>query len=215
MKKTLFAMAAATLMLAGCGSTNNQWGQLGGAVLGNVLGQATGTEVNPDAMGNILTSVLGGASTPTQKDLVGTWKYYQPGCAFTSDQLLAQAGGELVAAEIKSKLSPSFQKVGIKSGNTQVTFNQDGTFSAKIAGKSWNGNYTYDEKTAKITMQGLLLNMNCYAKKSNAGLSLLFESSKLLTLLQTMSALSGNAQVQAVGDIAKSYNGLRIGFDMK
>ena len=211
-------MAAATLMLAGCGSSNSQWGQLGGAVLGNVLGQATGTDmsgVTSDAVGNILTSVLGGASTPTQKQLIGTWSYYQPGCAFTSDQLLAQAGGELVASEIKSKLSPTYQKVGIKSGNTQVTFNQDGTFSAKIAGKSWSGNYTYDESTAKITMQGLLINMNCYAKKTQSGMSLLFESSKLLTLLQTMSAVSGNAQVSAVGDIAKSYNGLRIGFDMK
>ncbi len=209
-------MAAATLMLAGCGSSNSQWGQLGTAVLGNVIGQATGTEVNNDAIGNILTSVLGGSSAPTKQQIIGTWSYSQPGCAFTSQQLLAQAGGEVVASEIKSKLQPVFQKVGIKANNTQVAFNQDGTFAAKIAGKSWSGNYTFDEATSKITMQGLILNMNCYAKKNtNGGISLLFESSKLLTLLQTMSALSGNSTLQTVGNIAGNYDGLRIGFDFK
>lgn len=213
MKKTsiLAASALTALMLCGCG-TNGSLSQFGT----QLPGQTTTTNTTGSAIGNILTSVLG-LDKLTQANLVGTWSYSQPGCAFTSEQLLAQAGGEFVAGEIKSKLQPTFQKAGISSSNTQVTFNQDGTFNAKIAGKSWSGKYTYEESTRKITMTGLLLNINCYAKRNSNGISLLFEASKLLTLMQTMSALSGgsNSTLGTVSDIAKNYDGLRIGFDMK
>ena len=164
-------------------------------------------------MGNILNSVLGGNNTITKTTLVGTWTYSQPGCAFTSDKLLAQAGGEIVASELKSKLQPTFQKIGVKSSNTTVTFKDDGTFTAKIAGKNWSGNYTFEESTGKIQMSGLLLNINCYAKKNTDGIALLFEASKLLTIMQTLSGKS--SALNTIGDIAKSYDGVRIGFDMK
>jgi hypothetical protein len=131
------------------------------------------------------------------------------------EQLLAQAGGEVVATQIKTKLQPTFNTVGINSSNTYVTFNQDGTFTASIAGKQWSGKYTYDAATSKVTMQGLLLNVNCYAKKNASGIGLLFEASKLLTVLKTMSALSGNTSLQTIGDLAGNYDGVRIGFDMK
>ena len=64
-----------------------------------------------------------------------------------------------------------------------------------------------------MTLQTLLLSINCYAKKNVNGMGLLFESSKLLTLLQTMSALSGDATLQTVGELSKNYDGLRLGFD--
>ena len=211
------------LMLTGCGSQNSTWTQLGTQVLSDVLlgtnnaGTAAGTTVQDatGALGNILSSVLGGSSKPTQQQIIGSWTYFQPGCAFTSDQLLAQAGGEVVASQIKSKLASTYQSIGVKSNNTSVTFNQDGTFSAKFAGTGMSGNYTFDESTSKITMQGMLLTINCYAKRNSNGIALLFESSKLLTLLQTVSALSGNTTVQTVGEISKSYDGLRLGFDFK
>lgn len=217
MKKNLILVAAAAMMLVSCGSTTLS--QLGGAVLGDITGtqSTTGTTASTntgDVLGNILNSVITGG-TVTQQNLIGTWTYSQPGCAFSSDNLLAKAGGEVAAAEIKSKLSSTYQKVGIKSSNTTVTFKEDGTFTAKIAGKGWSGNYTFDEKTSKITMQGLLINANCYAKKNSNGIALLFESTKLLTLLQTMSAMSGNSSVQAIGDLSKNYDGLRLGFDFK
>lgn len=222
MKKIFISMTAAVMMLCGCG-TNSTLDSLGSAVLTDVLtggqtanGTNTATATNTSAaVGNILQSVLGGTSKMTQQALIGTWTYSKPGCAFTSEQLLAQAGGEIVASEIKTKLQPSYQKVGISSSNTQVTFNQDGTFAAKIAGKNWSGRYTFDEAQSKITMSGILLNVNCYAKRNADGIGLLFESSKLLSLLQTMSALSGNQTLQTIGDLSKNYDGLRMGFDMK
>ena len=223
MKKIFLFAAAAALMMTGCG-TNSSLNQVGTAVLSDVLtGGQTGatttttTTNTGNAVNTVLQSVLGITGTKVSKqNLIGTWKYSQPGCAFTSEKLLAQAGGEIVASNVKTKLQPTFQKVGINASNTQVTFNQDGTFSAKVAGKAWSGNYTYDEKTCKITMSGLLLTINGSAKLNVNGIGLLFEGKKLLTMMQTMSALAGgqNGTLNTIGDIASSYDGLRVGFDM-
>ena len=54
-----------------------------------------------------------------------------------------------------------------------------------------------------------------YSLKIENKIGLLFEASKLLQLLQTVAALSGNSTLQSVGSLAKNYDGLRIGFDMK
>jgi hypothetical protein len=213
MKKTiLFVAAAAMIMLTSCGSN----GLLTNVLAGGQTGSTT-TANTESAVNTVLQSVLGMTGTKvSQQSLIGTWKYNQPGCAFTSEKLLAQAGGEIVASNVKSKLQPTYQKVGISSSNTQVTFNQDGTFSAKVAGKAWNGTYKYDPATCKITMSGLLLNINCYAKQNVNGIGLLFEGKKLLTMMQTLSALGGgqNATLSTIGDVASSYDGLRVGFDM-
>lgn len=227
-KVTILSMAAATMLSISCGTTglaslgqstgvSNEVNQGVSAVstaassaVGNILSAATNTQT----IGNVLTSVLG-LDKVTKSSLVGTWNYQQPGCAFTSQNLLAQAGGEAVATSIKEKLAGYYSTVGVKSSNTQVVFNEDGTFKAKIAGKSWQGNWTFDEANYKITMQGLLLNVNCYAKKNADGIGLLFEAKKLLTVLQTMTALSGNQTAQSIGDLSNNYDGVRIGFDMK
>lgn len=210
----MITMAAAAILMSSCGmgaqgNTANSSNAAQGSVLGSILSAST----DGQTIGNVLQSVLG-LDKVTKANLIGTWKYSQPGCAFTSQNLLAQAGGEAVATSIKQKMSGYYSTVGIKSSNTQVTFNENGTFTAKIAGKSWQGNWTFDEANYKITMQGILLNVNCYAKMNSNGIGLLFEGKKLLTLLQTMTALSGNQTVQTIGDLSKNYDGVRVGFDM-
>lgn len=201
MKKKMFIlMAAATLVLSGCGTSG----------LSGVLGTVT----NGETIGNVITSVLG-LTKVTQRDIIGTWTYFQPGCAFTSEQLLKKAGGEVVAAEIKTKVKPYYDKAGVSSSNTRITFSEDGKFSATIAGKQFSGTYTYDEASAKISMKTLLFTVNCYAKKNAGSMGFLFEASKLLNVLQMLSALNGSAELQTIGDLAKQYDGVRIGFDMK
>ena len=64
-------------------------------------------------------------------------------------------------------------------------------------------------------MKGLLLSINCYAKREYSGISLLFESKKLLNILQVMAAMSGNDTAQKIGELSKNYDGVRLGFDMK
>ena len=166
------------------------------------------------ALGNVLVSVLGINKVP-ETTLIGTWKYDSPGCAFTSSNLLAKAGGEVAAQKIESELLPHFQKLGISSSNTYLTFGQDKTFNGKLSGKALSGTYTYDPNTGAITLKTLLLSLNGYITMSTSGISLLFESQKALSMLQALGAISGNTTVAAVGELSKNYDGVRIGFDMK
>ena len=155
-----------------------------------------------------------GSGTFKQADLCHTWKYSKPGCAFTSENLLAKAGGEIAANKIENQLEGYYKKFGFSSSNTYFTFNTDGTFSAKIDGKAWNGNYTFDEKTHAIQMKGLLLSASGYATKTTNGISLLFDQKKLLNLIKALSAFKGSSTLSAVGSIANNYDGMRVGFEM-
>jgi hypothetical protein len=214
MKKITFIVAAAfCTMMGSCGLgavTGSNDNAAGAGMLGNTIASA----VTGQGLGNMLQSVLG-LDKMTQADIIGTWTFSQPGCAFTSQELLAQAGGEMMAQTIKTKLSSTYQKVGINSGNTQITFKEDGTFASTIAGQNFSGKYTFDAENYKVNLQGLLLNINCYAKKNSDGIGLLFEATKLLTIMQTMTAMSGNSTAQTIGDLSKNFDGLRIGFDYK
>jgi hypothetical protein len=49
----------------------------------------------------------------------------------------------------------------------------------------------------------------------SGSIALLFESKKLLTVLQTMAALSNDDTYKKFGELSKNYDGIRIGFDMK
>ena len=46
-------------------------------------------------------------------------------------------------------------------------------------------------------------------------MSFLLESKKLLSVLQTVSALSGNSTLQTVGELSRNYDGIRMGFEMR
>lgn len=189
-------------------------------VLAELLGYAGGNSSNSTGsttskVGSILDNVIG-STTFKKADLCShTWKYKSPGCAFTSENLLAKAGGEIAAKKVEEKLSTYYQKAGFSSSNTYFKFNEDGTFNAKIDGKSWSGTYTFDEKTHAIDLKGrLLLSLNGFATKNTSGISILFESKKLLTIIQTLTALSGNTTLGTIGEISKNYDGIRVGFDL-
>ena len=188
-------------------------------VLGGLLGAATGnTSGSTSSAGSIISGLLNnviGSGTFSKADLCAhTWKYSKPGCAFTSENLLAKAGGEIAANKVEEKLSTYYKKFGFNSSNTQFTFTTDGNFSALIDGKPWQGTYTFDEKTHAIHLKGLLLSASGYATKTTNGISLLFDQKKLLNLIKMLSTFKGSSTLSAVGSIANSYDGMRVGFEM-
>lgn len=189
-------------------------GVLGAILGGSNAGNGSNSSSNAGSIINgILNNVIG-SGTFKKEDLCYTWKYSKPGCAFTSENLLAKAGGEIAASKVEDKLEGYYKKFGFSSSNTYFTFNTDGTFSAKIDGKAWNGNYTFDEKTHAIQMKGLLLSASGYATKTTNGISLLFDQKKLLNLIKALSAFKSSSTLSAVGNIANNYDGMRIGFEM-
>lgn len=208
--------SASTPATSTSATTNSGYsaGSVVAGVLGGLLGG--GTTTGSSIINGILNNVIGSA-TFSQADLCAhTWKYSKPGCAFTSENLLAKAGGEIAANKIEEDLSKYYTKFGFSKSNTYFTFKTDGTFAAKIDGKSWSGTYTFDEKTHAIQLKGLLLSMSGFATRTTNGISLLFEQKKLLTLIKTLSKLNltGSTTMSAVSSIVDNYDGVRIGFEM-
>lgn len=200
---------------ASTSATSNAGSSIAG-ILGAVLGgnSNSSSSAGSSIINGILNNVIGSGTFSKQDLCAHTWKYSKPGCAFTSENLLAQAGGEIAANKVEEKLGEYYSKFGFSGSNTYFTFKTDGTFAAKIDGKSWQGNYTFDEKTHAIQMKGLLLSMSGYATKTTNGISLLFDQTKLLNLIKTMGALKGSSTLSAIGTIANNYDGMRVGFEM-
>lgn len=110
MKRISFVLLmAAAMMVSGCGTTGlNQSNRQNSKVLGDIFGAVT----NETAIGNVITSVIG-LDKVTQQQIQGTWKYKGPGCAFSSEQALAKAGGEIAAVQVEEKLKPYYDGVRI------------------------------------------------------------------------------------------------------
>lgn len=217
MKKTLLALVAIiALITSSCGNMMNPGNGTNTDDkngLGNILSGVLGGLANGNTANSLLDFVIGKAKV-SQSQLVGTWHYVEPGCAFTSEKLLAQAGGSIAAGKVKEKLEPIYNNLGLNQNNTQFTFTQDGKFQAKVKGLPLSGTYTYNESDCSIKMKTALLSFNGYITRTTKGASLTFESKKLLSLLQTLTALTGNSTLKTVGDLSSEYDGVRVGFNM-
>ena len=224
MKKTFTTMLAALMLLCtGCntgllgglgglgGDTGN--GSSSGVGLGDILGGVLGVLGSQNTVDGLLGLVIGSV-TVQENELYGTWYYTQPGCAFTSENLLAKAGGAVAAENCKEKLLPVYNTLGINSNNTQFLFTQDHRFQANVKGIPMSGTYTYDPSTSTIKLKTMLFSPNVYVTRTTQGLAFTFESKSLLKVLQTIAAISGNSTLQTVGDLSKQYDGVRLGFDM-
>lgn len=213
---TTTTAAATTSNSATSTSTTSNAGSSIAGILGAVMGRSSNSSSSAGSsiINGILNNVIGSGTFSKQDLCAHTWKYSKPGCAFTSENLLAQAGGEIAANKVEEKLGEYYSKFGFSGSNTYFTFNTDGTFAAKIDGKSWQGNYTFDEKTHAIQMKGLILSMSGYATKTANGISLLFDQKKLLNLIKTIGSLKGSSTLSALGTIANNYDGMRVGFEM-
>ena len=219
--KKIYSLALATLMLLCSGCTTGLLGGLGsgddgtasGGTLGNVLGGILGVLGSQNTVDGLLGLVIGSVKVP-ESELYGAWYYTEPGCAFTSENLLAKAGGAVAAETCKEKLAPVYNTLGISSQNTQFQFTQDHQFSAYVKGIPLSGSYTYDPNTATIKLNTMLFSSNMYVTRTTHGLGFTFESKNLLKVLQAIAAVSGNSTLQTVGDLSKQYDGVRLGFDM-
>ncbi|MDY3749528.1 MAG: DUF4923 family protein [Sodaliphilus sp.] len=211
MMKKMMMVAVAALMLQGCGMTNP--GVNGGSQMGGTTTNNSGSSIGSNALGGLLDLVVGSVKL-SQTDIIGTWSYVEPACAFTSENLLAKAGGSVAAKTVNEKLLPVYKSLHISSGNTQLTFNENGQFTGKIGGFPMSGTYTFDAANGLVKMKSLTT-FTAHLTRSTQGMNFTFESKKILTLLQTVSALSGNTSLSTIGDISKQFSGVRLGFAMK
>lgn len=233
-KKTIYSIAlSAMLLMSSCGNggllgnllglgtttTTNTTGNVLGSVLGSVLGGMAGSGggllggmlLTDNNTSSNLTDMVVGNARLNKNDLVGTWIYAQPGCSFTNQSSLVNAGGATAANQIKQKLNSTFKSLGFASNNTGFAFDQNGNFEGVLKGASFNGTYTYDPSSGKLNLKTSGGVIPMFVTRVGNGLSFTMEAKVLTSVLQALSASGGNSDINA---LASQYNGVRMGFDM-
>lgn len=212
MKKitTIVSAMLMALTLTSCGF--NPGMTAGGATTGGATG-TTATSGAVSAIGKIISVFAGGVLT-NQATIVGRWTYVQPCVQFESNNALTKAGGAVAAQQVEAKLATYYQKVGITPGAFTFTFNQDGTCAYTIGGRSNTATYTFDSTRKTITLQTQMGHkVTAYVSVTGTTMGLTFDTTKLLTLMQGVSAASSS--LSSISQIASSFNGMKLGFELK
>jgi hypothetical protein len=164
-------------------------------------------------LGKVVSAVTG---TSTTVDLTGTWTYTGSAVEFESDNLLKQAGGTVAASALKKKLDTQLNKVGFKSGKVTFTFNSDNTFTSKVGSRNLSGTYSYDTSSKKLTLTYAgLASYTATVNYSTSQMELLFDSSKMLSIISALGSSSSNSTLSTISSLAGSYNGMKTGLTLK
>lgn len=165
-----------------------------------------------DILSGVAKAVVGNKAT-SESSIIGTWKYEGPDCEFESDDLLGKIGGSAATSKINSKLETYFTKFGLTSSST-ITFNEDKTFTTKLKSKTVSGTYTFDSSDKKVTLKSAAgTSVAAYVTTSGSSMSLLFEASKLMTGIKTISNYASklNSTASLVNKLLGSYDGMKVG----
>ena len=165
-----------------------------------------------------IDKVMGG--TLTEKAIIGTWNYSQPGVKLLSENTLSEIAATTATTTIQTKIAPYYTKVGIKPGVCKFVINEDGTFSSTFGSKTYSGKYTFDPSTNKLNLQyasdyieegSKLGTIPAYAYMNGEKLQIVFSMDKLLTIITTLG--SNVDSLSTITTLLQKYNGLKIGFE--
>lgn len=153
----------------------------------------------------------------TAADLVGDYKYSAPAVSLQSDNALQKLGGSAATGVIVDKLAPYYQKAGLTS--MTATFREDGTCEFKVKKATVTGTYERNESrdftfNFKAVKKIPLGKMNAHVEKIGKKLTLTFDASKLIKLVNAVASVSGQSSLQAAAKMLNSYDGLYAGFEL-
>lgn len=212
MKKTVLAILAVLSMglLTGCGmgtvGTAQSTANTSAAGNGSVLGGASVSDI----LSGVISTFGGGIST-NKATIVGTWNYYGPCVQFESESLLSKAGGTVMSNKIEQKLGEYYQKAGIKQGACTFVFGSDNSFKYTIAGKTYQGTYTYNSADKTVNIKNALGHqVTAYISVAGNQMGLTADATKLLTLMSQASAVS--SKLSGISAVAGSFSGMKLGF---
>ena len=215
MKKNLFTLSALVLCvsLSSCKCFNYQKDTKTDAssLLDNAIAGNT-SQTTTDLLGRVLSYLLG--NTTSKESIIGTWKYSSPKVIFESENILAKVGSDIASEKVEKTLGDQLQRVGFSLGKTALTFNEDNTCSFTFGSRTYPGTYKYDSSTNRLTITDAfgVGTVKCTACKNGNELYLLFDSDKILTLINALgkSTISNTS----AASILNNYKGLKLGWSM-
>ena len=202
--KIVTIFVATALMLSSCMTTG----------MGTTSTTNSSNDVLTNVLGAVLTNVLFGGSLFDQSSILGSWNYNAPSTAFTTEKTLTNAGGNAAVANMNSSLARNYNNIGINRSNTSFSFLAGNKFSAKVNGIPFSGTYVYNQQNGDITLKTATETLKGNVIRTQRGMGLMFDSTQMVNLLQKEGKVSNTAAVQAVGKLAKSADGARVGFEL-
>lgn len=154
------------------------------------------------------------------KELAGTWVYSSPAVTFKSDNSLNRIGGVAASAAVEAKLAPYYQRLGLTSA--VVTIDSEQNFTIKIKAVTLTGTITRDDDSGSITFNFSakgkinLGKVSAMATKSaNNVLTLTFDASRVITVVEKVATFTKNSSVTALSKLLSSYEGVYAGAKLK
>ena len=181
------------------------------SLLDNAIAGNT-SQTTTDLLGRVLSYLLG--NTTSKESIIGTWKYSSPKVIFESENILAKVGSDIASEKVEKTLGDQLERVGFSLGKTALTFNEDNTCSFTFGSRTYPGTYKYDSSTNRLTITDAfgVGTVKCTACKNGNELYLLFDSDKILSLINALgkSTISNTS----AASILNSYKGLKLGWSM-
>lgn len=219
---TAFTLALALTSCATAAPTTESplGGLLGGALKGS---SSTSTDQSSKAggLGSLLGGVISGLISTDDvnpANMVGTWNYSSPAVSFKSENFLQQAGGAAAAGVVEGKLAPYYEK--LKLNKMVLTVNEDLSFTMqsgllRASGtieKAESGDIIFHFQALKSITIG---SMTAYVTMTgNNSMSLMFDVSKLMTIVKAVSSVSGSTTIKTMTSLLDSYDGICAGFKL-
>ena len=201
MKKNVLKVAVLSVMMMFSA-------QAGAQTLGDVLGA-----LSNDNVASSLTSVFSSNKQATAEKLIGTWSYSEPAIVFTSNNLLAKAASKIAANKVESKIQEQLSKYGIAPGTFSMTFNEDGTFTETLKGKTTQGTWTVQDSKLVLSIVGVKA-LSITTQIDGKDLQFVTDATKLLNLFKTLGAKSSNSSIKTAASLMKSVNGMQAGITL-
>ena len=105
-------------------------------------------------------------------------------------------------------------KYGITPGSRVMTFNQDGTFTEKLKGKSVSGTWKVENNKLNLTFMQLKT-VEVTTQLDGSKLQFVTDATKLLTLMKGIAKNSGNSTLSIVSSLMSSVKGMEAGLTLK
>ncbi len=215
MKKMIKAVSLLLMMIAAVPSASADDKANGGNVLQGLFDKLNDSS-SLGKVGDVIQSFVSTADIE-MKDLVGTWAYTAPAVSFKSDDLLKKAGGAAAASTVEDKLQTYYKMARIQS--LKLTIGEDSTFTMKFNRVTLKGDITKDEEgnfffNYKAAGKIKIGTIQTYLTKSGNTLNVVYDVSKLMTLIDKVGTYTGNSTVKGVSALLNGYDGITAGFKL-
>lgn len=174
------------------------------------------TNLLSGTLGNVVQGVLS-KSKLSVNDIAGEWTSNGSAVSFQDENLLKKAGGYAIAGAVESQIDPYYKKLGLN--NAVLTVETDGSFTLKAnklilkgtAVSNGDGTFNFNFKAfGKLSLGSV----KTYVQKSGNNIDVMFDASKLKSILSGIAKVTGISMAKTVSGVLDSYSGMCVGFKM-